>query len=164
MEFENELKAGVSVTEMARMLGFSRSRCYQLIDAGILYPPVLDIQTRRPFFPAEIQKKNLEIRKRNMGANGKPILFYAQRILTESSIKRMPAPKRTSKTRKQNPLTDRLRNDLKSLGLDGLNDAQIDAAVRNCFPTGVNSIDEGEVLRCVYRYLKRQNSEDNVGR
>jgi hypothetical protein len=163
METHDELKTGVSVSEMAKMMNLSRSRCYQLIEAGILYPPIFDTQTHRPFFPPEIQQKNLEIRKRNCGMNGKPILFYARKFATEPVAKKLPARKAKSKTQ-NNPIIDRLMNDLKSLGLDCPNRAQIESTLKSCFPAGINQVDESEVLRTLYRTLKRQNTNDNVER
>jgi predicted DNA-binding transcriptional regulator AlpA len=163
MESNETLKIGVSITEMSEMLGFSRSRCYQLIEAGILYPPIFDTQTHRPFFPPEIQAKNLEIRKRNCGMNGKPILFYARRFTTEPIIKKLPTRKAKSQTRKD-PIVERLISDLKSLGIESLNPVHIVSALKICFPAGINQVAEPEVLRSVYRYLKRQNTNDNVER
>lgn len=163
METNETLKVGVSITEMSKMLGFSRSRCYQLIEAGILYPPIFDTKTRRPFFPPEIQQKNLEIRKQNCGMNGKPILFYAKRFASEPVIKKIPTKINKSKSQKD-PIVDRLMSDLKSLGLDGPNSVQIALALKNCFPAGINQVAEPEVLRSVYRYLKRQYSSDNLER
>ncbi len=164
METENELKAGVSVSEMAKMLGLSRSRCYQLFESGILHPPIFDTETRRPFFPAEIQQKNLEIRKRNCGANGKPILFYTQRIALDPVPKPKSVRHTKPKTQASKSVADRFVDDLKSLGLDCPNRVQIESALKSCFPSGVNQVDEGEVLRTVYRYLKRQYSGDKVER
>jgi hypothetical protein len=163
METYETLKVGVSITEMSKMLGFSRSRCYQLIEAEILFPPVYDTETHRPFFPPEIQQKNLEIRKRNCGMNGKPILFYARRFATEPVIKKLPARKAKSKTQKDSTI-ERLMNDLKSLGIDCPNPVHIASALKFCFPAGINQVAEPEVLRSVYRYLKRQNTNDNVER
>ena len=163
MESNETLKFGVSITEMSKMLGFSRSRCYQLIEAGILYPPIFDTQTHRPFFPPEIQQKNLEIRKRNCGMNGKPILFYARRFATESVAKKLPVRKAKSKTQKDTNI-ERLISDLKSLGIENPNAFQIQSTLKSCFPAGINQVEESEVLRALYRTLKRQNTSDNVGR
>ena len=32
------------------------------------------------------------------------------------------------------------------------------------YPSGVNGVDQGEVLRSVFLFIKRQNKADNVGR
>jgi len=159
-ERTDNLKAAVSVTEMARMLGMSRSRFYQLVQEGVFLPPVHDTETRRPFFPPEIQKANLEIRARNYGANNRPILFYSRR--SYASAPREPRPsKPASETQ---PVDPDLIEALVDLGLDDPTDAQVRSAIRTCYPGGTTGVDESEVLRAIYRYLKRQNSADNVER
>src|SRR4249920_3688342 len=89
-----ESKAAVNVAEMARMVGLSRARFYQLI--GSAFPcPVYCVSTRRPFYGEEAQKVCLEVRRRNCGIDGKPILFYSRRLPTPVT-KRQPkvsAPK-----------------------------------------------------------------------
>ena len=73
-----ETKAAVTVAEMARMVGLSRARFYQLM--GTAFPsPVYDVATRRPHFDEDQQKDCLEVRRRNCGIDGKPILFYCRR-------------------------------------------------------------------------------------
>src|ERR1700709_23369 len=73
-----ETKEAVSVAEMARIVGLSRARVFQLIWCGAFPFPVYDVETRRPFYDEESQKVCLEVRRRNCGCNGKPILFYAR--------------------------------------------------------------------------------------
>ncbi len=51
-----QTKAAVTVAEMARMVGLSRARFYQLQDAGIFPLPLYDVSTRRPFYDEEAQK------------------------------------------------------------------------------------------------------------
>ena len=72
-------KTVVSVAEMARMTGLSRARFYQLVNDGIFPSPVYDVHTRRPLYSEEMQQVCMEVRKRNCGVNGKPILFYSPR-------------------------------------------------------------------------------------
>ena len=81
-----EIKQAVTVSEMARMCGLSRARFYQLIGTAFPYP-VYSVSTRRPFFDQELQKVCLEVRRRNCGIDGKPILFYSRRL-------DLPAPKK----------------------------------------------------------------------
>src|SRR5471030_1670642 len=76
-----ETKAVVTVSEMARMCGLSRARFYQLQHAGVFPSPLYDVSTRRPFYVEELQKVCLEVRRRNCGINGKPVLFYARHNL-----------------------------------------------------------------------------------
>ena len=83
-----ETKTAVSVAEMARMVGLSRARFYQL--QGSAFPlPVYNLSTRRPIYVEEMQVVCLEVRRRNCGIDGKPILFYARRppITTASKKK-----------------------------------------------------------------------------
>ena len=84
-------KAAVTVSEMARMVGLSRARFYQLVEAGVFPTPVYCVSTRRPMYVEELQEVCLTVRRRNCGVNGKPVLFYARGH-------RLPTP--TTKTQK----------------------------------------------------------------
>src|ERR1700730_1307482 len=120
-----QTKAIVTVSEMARMVGLSRARFYQLEKAGIFPPPLYDVTTRRPIYVEEMQKVCLEVRRRNCGINGKPILFYARRNpLTPPTSKprKAPAPKA-----EQYP---ELIEALQALGLSGVTAAQVGAAMK----------------------------------
>ena len=150
----------VSVTEMASMLGMSRSRLYQLIKEGILLGPIYDVQTKRPFYSSEMISRNLEANRRNCGINGKPMLFYSPR---KEQPQRAPrAPQRQNRRQHAD-----LIEGLKALGVEGT-EAAVEAALRSLYPAdrGV-STDEGERLRAVFRHLRRsndvENPEDNVG-
>ncbi len=147
----------LSVTEMAAQCGLSRSRFYQLM--GATFPwPVYDIATRRPFFTEELQRVCLEVRRRNCGIDGKPVLFYARRIV-------MPVKKPRKKTvAAKNDQCDEMLNGLRSLGLTTVTMPEVAAAVKQLFPQGVTSVDRGEMLRAVFLHLKRQDQSDNVQR
>jgi hypothetical protein len=77
-------KTAVSISEMARIVGLSRQRFHQLIQAGVFPAPLYDIATRRPFYNEEMQQTCLEVRRRNCGINGKAVLFYSRRAVTAS--------------------------------------------------------------------------------
>jgi hypothetical protein len=155
---ETQTKAVVTVAEMARMLGLSRARLYQLQRSGSLPPPVYDITTRRPVYVEEQQRVCLEVRRRNCGIDGKPILFY---------VHRFPAPA-NSRPIKVAPKNNRdisgLIEGLNSLGLTTTTGAQIEQITKELFPNGTGGIIQSEVLRAVFLHLKRKNSGDNVGR
>src|SRR5262245_11463174 len=91
-----ETKAIVTVTEMPRMVGLSRARFYQLVRAGTFPAPVY--QAGRPVYPEELQGICLEVRRRNCGIDGKPVLFYSRRL---TSGPRKPKPT------KSNPVAQR---------------------------------------------------------
>ena len=64
---------------MAKLVGSSRQRFHQLMKQGVFPPPVYDIQTRRPHYTEEMQNVCLAVREKNVGINGKVVLFYARR-------------------------------------------------------------------------------------
>ena len=84
-----QCKSVVSVAEMARMVGLSRGRFYQLV--GTAFPwPVYDIKTRRPYYDAEGQSRCLDVRKRNCGIDGRPVLFYVLSVFRILDIFEFP--------------------------------------------------------------------------
>jgi hypothetical protein len=67
-------KEALSVAEMARAVGLCRARFYELL--GTAFPfPVYDVATKRPFYTPELQEICMDVRRRNRGIDGKPILF-----------------------------------------------------------------------------------------
>jgi hypothetical protein len=142
-----ETKTAVSVAEMARMVGLSRARFYQLI--GTAFPhPRFWIESKRPFYDEEMQKTCLEVRRRNCGIDGKPIMFYCRH-----APKAMPK-KRPAHVQK---LNIELLEGLKSLGLV-LSSAQVEAAIKNLFPRGIEHVDQGEVIRSLFIHLKAKGN------
>jgi len=88
----------VSVAEMSRMVGLSRARFYQLV--GSTFPfPIYDVATHRPFFNEELQQVCMDVRRRNVGINGKPIFFHSR---GGNAL----VPKRKAKTTKPNQYVD----------------------------------------------------------
>lgn len=154
-------KSAVTVSEMARMVGLSRSRFYQL--QGSAFPhPIYDRETRRPLYTAEQQQVCLEVRHRNCGINGRPILFYA-------SNPKSPDGKRTNrkprvKTAKATSRYAAIIDGVKSLGLNPATASQVEQAIQKLFPAGISNVEQGEVIRAVFVALMRQNSTDNLGR
>ena len=156
MSVQVQTKAVVSVAEMARMCGLSRARFYQLVNEGVFPQPLYRVETRRPFFTQEMQETCLEVRRRNCGINGKPVLFYARRITTPIVKTNKTPPKNSHKHAD-------LIEGLRALGLTIVRPADIDAAIKKHFPNGKSGVDDETVLRTVFLHLKRQNSSDNVG-
>ena len=143
-------RKAVSVSQMATMVGLSRQRFYQLM--GNVFPwPVYNIATKRPFYPEELQRVCLEVRHRNCGIDGRPVLFYSNGHREEGQ----PAPKRKAKSRPEKYAD--LIGGLKSLGLS-TTAGQVTAAIKECFPDGTTGTGQGEVIRAVFLRLKQQNS------
>jgi hypothetical protein len=153
-------KAVVSVSEMARMVGLSRARFYQLQRAGVFPLPVYDVATRRPAYTEGLQQACLEVRRRNCGVNGKPVLFYARRVPV------VPAPARPRKGAPKPPRNEHadLTDALRGLGLASVTAAQAGTAVREVFPHGAAGVDPAEVVRAVFLHLRRSASGGKVGK
>lgn len=153
-----DMKAVVSVAEMARMIGLSRQRLYQLM--GTTFPhPLYDVISKRPFFPEDLQQICIEVRRRNCGIDGRPVLFYAKghRPLPKK-------PRRKAEQPAQKKEFAGIIEGLTALGLSSVSNDQVATAIKEIFPNGIADHDQSEVLRVVFLHLKRQNSGDNVGR
>ena len=159
MSVPNETKAAVTVAEMARMCGLSRSRFYQLI--GSAFPqPERQPGTGRPIYTEALQEVCLEVRRRNCGMDGKPILFYARRLGSAPIRQKPPKPKLEAKRGDVSALLDGLN----ALGLTTATGEQVLRVTQELYPKGTEGMDPSQVLRDVFLHLKRQNSGDKVGR
>ena len=152
-------KTVISVAEMARMVGLSRARFYQLVNEGIFPSPLYSVHTRRPFFSEDMQQICMDVRKRNCGVNGKPILFYAARH--PLGQKSTPVRKPKTEPMQKNQYADLLAG-LRSLGLE-ITAAQVEPVVKELYPAGIQNLDSGEVIRGVFLRIKRRNTADSVG-
>ena len=154
----------LSMSDMARLVNLSRSRFYQLISEGIFHPPIYNIKSKRPFYSREIAEKNLQLKRNNVGANGKIVLFYCSR----SSSPYTKISRGSRKVESNRPVAQsnhqELKEGLAALGLRDVSDVQIDSALRECFPDGTENTDSAEILRQVFLSIKRQNTTDNVNR
>ena len=83
MSVELVTKAAVSVTEMARMVGLSRARFYQLVKKATFPSADHDLATGRPCYLEEKQRLILEARRRNCGVDGKPIATQVPLLIEE---------------------------------------------------------------------------------
>ena len=163
---EQPTKAIATVREVCRLVGLSPARFYQLVKSGIMPPPCYCIQTRRPFYNEDQQRICLDVRQRNCGINGQPILFYARRheasgpVSTPSpTTTRMPTKPRAKAAPKGDRHTDIL-DGLRSLGLTSVTAAQVAEVVKELFSKGIKDVDRGEVIRAVFLRLKRQDTGD----
>ena len=138
------LKCVVSVSEMARMVGLSRARFYDLVRRGVFHHPVYSLANRRPLYLADQQEANLTARETGIGVNGEYVLFYERR----------PQQSDAGPHQAEHP---RLAESLKSLGVQP-SAAQLQAALKACFPQGTGEVGESEVLRAVFRHLKRKGA------
>ena len=144
-------KSAVSVTEMARMVGLSTARFYQLVRKGTFPAADQDAITQRPFFSEDQQRLILEARRLNCGVDGKPILFYSRRR-DFGSVKTQRPAKPQGKSNQFTELID---------GLAALNVTativQVEPLMKELFLQGTDGIDPGEVIRAVFLRIRRQN-------
>lgn len=157
-------KFAVSIASMAKMVGLSRARFYQLMESGVFPRPERHAESGRPFYSEEQQKVVLEVRRRNCGINGQAVLFYARRMPTGPT----PARPTRSKTARANPMPKAEPNaDLlaavHALGLTGVTGKQVAKAVGESFPDGTAGVDEGEVVRAVFLRLKLGLNDQPAG-
>lgn len=158
----NNLKAAVTVAEMARILGISRARLYQLVRQGAFPPPAYQIESHRPVYVREQQLQCLEVRRRNFGVNGQPILFYCQSSLVGAKKTKKPSKAATKKTGDHADITAALSQ----LGVE-VAEEKVAVALKSIYPGGIEDIEKGEVIRALFCQLRQsgcEDSADNVGR
>ena len=145
-------KAAISVSQMARDIGLSRARFYQLLAEGVFPKPSYDSDTKRPYYDEEGQTQCREVKRRNVGINGKVVIFYASRHPLNGQSRSRTKPKAKPKQTRQ--FTDVI-DSLTCLGMSATSQ-QVEAAVAECFPDGIQKLESGEVVRAVFLQLKRQ--------
>ena len=149
---EMSTRAAVTVTEMAALCQLSRSRFYTLMQAGAFPPPVQHELTKRPFYLRELIEICLEVRRTGVGVDGRVVLFNRRR--TERAAPR-PTKRKPTAMPQESHYGDLIAG-LKSLGLCAVTDAQVGPVVQQLFPSGIDGVDLGEIIRQVFLALKRQ--------
>jgi len=143
MSSDNDLKAVCTVPELAKKLGLSRARFYQLQNAGA-FPKPVHSGTKRPYYSLELQQKCIEIRRTRIGFNGQPILFNASRKTKSDKSKNQSDDK-------YEELMDILREMRLSVTRSKVRDA-----VKALYPDGLaKGPIEDMVIRDVFRYFKQ---------
>lgn len=137
----------ISVTDMAKSVGLSRARFYQLIRQGIFPQPLYSVRTRRPFFDKDLQEECIHIRQTGIGHNSEYILFYSPR---ENNSGKRKSPHKKSKT---SPQYTELVETLQTMGLTA-SYTQVEQVVRELYPDGIGNMEMGVVVKEVYRRLK----------
>lgn len=159
MSDEFVAKTAVSITEMARAVGLSRARFYQLIRRGTFPPPDKEPVTGRPCYFEEGQRRCLEVRRRNCGIDGKPILFYSRRRDFGTKKTKQPKPK----IEVANGDVKTLLDGLNALGLTTATAAQVEAVTQQLYPNGTEGVEQGQVLKAVFLEIRRHNSSGSDG-
>lgn len=156
------LRAGVTIADMARMVGLSRQRFNALMREGVFPSPVYCLATRRPMYVEEQQQVCLEVRRRHMGVNGRVVMFYPRRPSPPATPKRRTRTSPVSSAAQVPSRHAELLDALRSLGLSPTVQ-QVEHALRAAYPQGTEGVDENEQIRRVFQQLRRSNSAGNVG-
>lgn len=155
-------KAAISIKEMAGACGLSRQRFMQLVKAGVMPEPLRDADTGRPYYSEELQATCLEVRRRNVGVNGKVVMFYARRTPAPAQASRPMAGKPPKKPQTADRHAD-IVDGLHGLGLATATAQQVADAVAELYPQGTTGADTGSVIRAVFLHLRGKNSAEKVG-
>ncbi len=147
MKSESPLKAAVSVSEMCRLFRppMSRSQLYWHIKRKTFHSPLYLTSNKRPYFTASMVEDNLRARETGIGVNGEYVIFYERQPTGTATVK-LKADRSS------------LLDGLRTLGLSAVTTDQLEAALDACFPKGTTGQDEANVLRTVFRHLKRAGS------
>lgn len=145
----------LTISDMARVVGLSRSRFYALMQQGVFPMPLYLIATKRPFFDERLRDECLNVRRTGLGVNDQPILFYPRRAgppTTRSSKSTLRGKKKTPNI---NPRVLRLIELLKGLGVENPSPDSVTAALSECFPNGSDEKADHELVGAVYRHLRQ---------
>jgi hypothetical protein len=142
---------------MARMLGMSRARLYQLLKDGTFPAPCRDAEGRA-FFTRDQQAQILTAYRMNTGVNGRSVFFRPKAVRGMPSRK-PPARPEASADAYRNGLLAALR----AMGLSHLTKQQLDTAIRTLYPAGLPE-DRPLLVRSLFLHLHSQDSTDSQGR
>ena len=135
-----------SVSAMAKSLGLSRARFYQLLKEGIFPLPIYDVRTRRPLYDNRLQELCRQVKSSGIGCNGQYVLFYTQRHAYT------PKPKTRKTTTKINyaEITDALAQ----MGVK-ISENDIEKVLPELYPDGYDDKEIGVIVRDLYRHFKK---------
>ena len=140
----SNMKAIVSITEISKMCQMSRSRFYQLLAIGFFPKPKYDDRSKRPYYDIELQHKCLECRSSGIGIDGSFMLFYSPRKSANVSDIRK---------KKIDPALKEIVETLLTMGLE-TTAKQVQQGLIEIYPDGFEDMDQGVVIRELFRYLK----------
>ena len=146
-------RAGISVLEMAKTLGLSRSRFYQLMGSGKIPCPIYDVKTRRPFYDQKLQEICLKIKQTGIAYDNTIIMFNTARQTTQ---KRPQKPDVTQTI--ESPTDNKYSDIVEALAEMGVrtNVEAVGKAIKQIYPNGQDDVDEGVMLRDLFRHLRNK--------
>ena len=142
---DKNFKAVCSVTTLCKDLGLSRAQFYNLQNMSVFPKGLKDKRTGRPYFDIKLQRDCHQIRNSGIGHNGQPYLFYSPRT--------HPGKPRGNGDKSINSKHKEYVSTLNQMGL-AVTDKQVIGALKELYPEGMNGIDEGVIVRELFRKLK----------
>ena len=138
-------KAVLSVAGMAKEIHMSRSQFYSYVRRGFFPQPLFTLATKRPFYPADMQQEIMTTRQTGLTPEGQYILFYDRAERGTAPSSRQPVRRDAG---------SEWVSRLGELGLVKVTAEQVSKAMVVCFPSGTTGMDDGTVLRTLYRHLR----------
>jgi len=130
------------------IVGLSRAQFYNLQRDKIFPPAQTDEKSGRKYFTLEQQKECYNIRTSGIAHSGDFYLFYDPRSSSQSSSpQKKTAPKANAKTIE-------LIDTLSQMGLE-VKAEQVSEALKTIYPEGYENIEEGLLIRNLFRVLKQ---------
>lgn len=130
------------------IVGLSRAQFYNLQRDNVFPLAKTDKRTGRKYFSLEQQKDCYNIRTSGITHTGKFYLFYEPRSSNQSSFpQKKTAPKADSRTIE-------IMETLKQMGLE-VKAEQVLEALKSMYPEGCDNIEEGILIRNLFRLLKQ---------
>ena len=143
-KLENPMKAATSLSSLCRLLKMSRSQMYVHIRKKTFHAPLRLASNNRPYFTASMVEDIIKARETGVGVNGEFVIFYERQPNTKKIEDKKPKADHSA-----------LVEGLSLLGLTNVTTEQVEAALIACFPKGTTGQDEANVLRTVFRHMKR---------
>jgi hypothetical protein len=135
---------------MAELCEISRSRWYELVEAGVFPAPVVLLPIKRPVYDRSLIEKCLQIKQTGIGLSGSPVVFNRKRKWAwQTKQKAKPVAKEKPLDSLMEPILD----SVKALGLTTTLQAVTDA-VAALYPTGIAGQDQGDVIRKTFLFLQ----------
>lgn len=149
----------VSLSELAQdILGMSRARLYELIARGAMPSPVFCVRTRRPMFTKALIQQARMVRQTGVGIDGSALIFYRREATTAISSPSTPARARRGAQASQANRHAEVVLALQGLGVTTADERTVGEAIAQCFPNGLDGQQESDVIRVIFRHLRRRES------
>ena len=151
----SNVPAYMSVAAHVRQLNMSRGRFYELVAEGFFLRPIFLTANRRPAYTAKMAERNILAKTAGIGMNGEPRVF--NRRHDGEQVEQRQSRSNGRQRQSSGPL-GHLVASLRSLGIEAVSEEQVSQAVAELFPDGIGDCEQGNVIRAVFRHLRRSGT------